>query len=59
MLPDDCKHIIFCDDIYNIKSLVVNDGANTVDYSSMPAANELISFNLSSLYISKNIKKVC
>ena len=57
ILPDDCKHIIFCDDIYNIKSLVVNDGADTVDYSNMAVANELISFNLSSLYISKNIKK--
>ena len=57
ILTDDCKHIIFCDDIYNIKSLVVNDGADTVDYSNMTVANELISFNLSSLYISKNIKK--
>jgi hypothetical protein len=57
ILQDDCKHIIFDDSIYNIKSLVVNDGAVTVDYSNMTVANELISFNLSSLYISKNIKK--
>lgn len=57
ILPDDCKYIIFCDDICNIKSLVVNDGADTVYYSNMAVDNELISFNLSSLYISKNIKK--
>lgn len=57
ILPDDCKHIIFGDDTYNIKSLVVNDSADTVGCSYMDCANDVISFNLSSLYISKNIKK--
>lgn len=57
ILPDDCKHIIFGDATYNIKSLVVNDSADTVGCSYMDSANDVISFNLSSLYISKNIKK--
>lgn len=36
---------------------MVNDGAVTVDYSYMASAYDVMLFNISSLYISKNIKK--
>lgn len=57
ILPDDCKHIIFDGSIYNIKSLVINESAVTVDCSYMTSAYDAMLFNISSLYISKNIKK--
>ena len=56
-MPDDCKHIIFCDDIYSIKSLVVNDGADTVDFFYKKESHRDTTLFLLSLYISKNIKK--
>lgn len=57
ILPDDCKHIIFDGSVYNIKGLVVNESAVTVDCSYMASAYAVMLFNISSLYISKNIKK--
>lgn len=57
ILPDDCKHIIFCDKLYSITSLVINECAYTVDFFCKKESHRDTTLFLLSLYISKNIKK--
>ena len=57
VLPDDCKHIIFGSRLHNITSLVINECADTVDYIYKTEPYRDATLNLSTLYISKNIKK--
>ena len=57
ILQDDCKHIIFCDELYSITSLVINECAYTVDFFYKKESHRDTTLFLLSLYISKNIKK--